>query len=437
MKITGNKILGLNIIQAATVYIYLLAVPLFAAAILPTEPTVSTKEAALLSKAAAVADTNTAAAAGMLISENSDKASPAIDFTIGNLRFQAEQLPQAEKAYLAAIKKMPTFRSALKNLGKLYLQQEREEEAIRIYRKLVEQGLADADSMLLLGSALLMQSHYVAAENAFRQTLLLKTDSSEAQQGLIKCLLEQERCREARSLLKTMLKTNPSRPQLWNLLANVNMTLDENQNAIIALETAQRLQCCTPAMLMLLGDLYLNAEQPQDAVKTYTTAINAGKPDSSRLLQAAEGFIITGNAAQARKMLRAIESAADHKNTQQLNMLKADLAQLEKQPAEAEKIYRKIIAENPLNGKAMLKLGELQQNKGDIYAAELNYERAARIKSVKREALVKQAQLAAQNNRFNQAVNLLEAAQAIETKPNITRYLKQIRYLAETPTNQD
>ena len=399
--------------------------------VLPTEPTVSKKEAALLQSAAAVAVTNSLAAAELLSQKNSGQTSAAIDFATGNFLFRADRLQPAEAAYLKAIKKLPTFRNALKNLGRVYLQMEREDDAIIVYQTIVEKGLADADTMLLLGHALVMRSHYVPAENAFRQTLLLKPDSYDAQQGLIKCLLEQERYPEARSLLKTMLDIKPQSPELWNLLANVNMALDANQKAITALETADRLNCSSAAMQMLLGDLYLDAGQASDAVAKYDAAVKNGWTEKSRLLRAAEGMIMVGDAQRARKMLDTIEnSPAQDSSSSDLLKLKADLAALEGNSEEAIKIYRKIISNDPLNGRAILKLGELLQDAGETGAAQLNFERAARLKGTEAEALVKQAQLAVQNNSYDKAVQLLEAAQAIEPRENVGRYLKQLRRMA-------
>jgi len=398
--------------------------------VLPTEPTVSQKEAAMLQSAAAAAVTNNLAAAEILSQKNSDKASAAIDFATGNFLFQADKLQDAEAAYLKAIEKLPTFRNAIKNLGRVYLQMKREDDAIAVYQTLVEKGLADSDSLLLLGHALMMRLHYVPAENAFRQTLLLKPNSYDAQQGLIKCLLEQERYPEARSLLKTMLDTKPQSPELWNLLANVNMALDANQKAITALETADRLNCSSAAMLMLLGDLYLDAGQASDAVARYDAAVKRGWTDKSRLLRAAEGLVMIGDAQRARQMLTTIENSRTQDGSSSgMLTLKADLAALEGNSDEAIKIYRQIITTDPLNGRAILKLGELLQAKGDTGAAQLNYERASRLKGTEAEALVKQAQLAVQNNHFDRAVTLLESAQTIEPHDNVARYLKQLRHM--------
>jgi len=394
---------------------------------LPTAPTVSAKESVLLEKAVAVAATNRMQAVDILQAKDISKASAALDFAVGNFLFQEEKYADAENAYISAIKKMPTFRDALKNLGRIYLVQEREDDAIGIYQSLVENGIADADSMLLLGHALILRSHYVSAENAYRQALLLSPTNGDAQQGLVKCLLEQERYREARSLLRTVLESNLQSGELWLLLANVNMALNANEKAITALESARRIDCCSGAMLGLLGDLYLDAGQPQDAVARYEAAVEAGWKDSPRLLRAVEGFVMVGDAKRARAMLEMVGSD----DSEDRQRLLAELAVLEGNPDKATALYRKIIANDPLNGDAMLRLGDLLQGAGDSAAAELSYERAGRLDGTQVASLIKRAQLAVQNDQFAEAVKLLKSAQAIEPQEGVERYLKQVRRLAE------
>jgi Tfp pilus assembly protein PilF len=79
----------------------------------------------------------------------------------------------------------------------------------------------------------------------------------------------------------------------------------------------------------------------------------------------------------------------------------------------------------------MLRLGDLLQGAGDSAAAELSYERAGRLDGTQVASLIKRAQLAVQNDQFTKAVKFLESAQAIEPQPDVERYLKQVRRLAE------
>ena len=418
--------------MALAAALLLCVLPIFAAITpVPLEPTVSAKEAELLTEATALATTDTTKAIAVLDTKALPKASAAIDFAIGNFYFQAENLEAAAEAYRQAITKLPTFRNARKNLGRAHLLMGNASDAIRIYQALVEEGLGDSDALLLLGHGLSSQSHYVPAENAYRQVLLLKPNSLDAQQGLVKCLLQQERYREARSLLKTILSATPKHAELWSLLANVNMALDNIEAAICALETARRLDLADGAMLGLLGDLYLNLQQPSEAITHYEAAIAAGWDQPHHLLRAAEGFIQLADPSGANRMLARIgQDQHETKNSQAWLRLTAELAALEGQTAVAIEQYRKLITLNPLHGNALLKLGDLLMQQGDLGGAELAYERAERTEGMRAKALLRRAQLEVQRNQFSKAVTLLEGAQTLDPQNHVARYLEQVRRLA-------
>lgn len=402
---------------------------------MPLEPTVSAKEAELLAKAGAVGATNAVEAIALLQDKHLAKASAAVDFAIGNFQFQADQLTEAAESYRHAIAKLPTFRNARKNLGRVYLLAEKAAEAISVYQALVQDGIADADVFLLLGHGLALQLHWVSAESSYRQALLLSPDSEDAQAGLARCLIQQERYLEARSLLRTMLESAPERQELWSLLANVNVALDATDAAIRTLETAQRLGSCDAGMLGLLGDLYLNTDRPADAVARYEAALAAGWEESSRLLRAVEGLILMGDAEDAARMLARIDNHlkkdTDPASSLEHLRLNAELYAVQGHTEKAVESFCQLVRRDPLNGKALLRLGELLKLQGDLGGAELAYERAGRLKGIQAEALVHRAELAVQRNHFATAVNLLEAAEAIESRPHVARYLAQIRRLAE------
>jgi hypothetical protein len=85
----------------------------------PFEPTVTRAEAQLLRRAAELLETDPKAAIALLEDAQSPDSSAALDFALGNFHYQAEELEQAAVAYRAAIGKMPLFRQALNNLGRV------------------------------------------------------------------------------------------------------------------------------------------------------------------------------------------------------------------------------------------------------------------------------------------------------------------------------
>ncbi len=393
------------------------------------EPTVSKLEAQLLEKAIAISEMDLSAALALLRAETGPKASAALDFAIGNFYLQQEKFTEAEEAYWAAIEKLPDFVNARKNLGRVYLLSGEPDKAIDIYQKLVVDGFSDGDVFQLLGHGLATQQRFVAAEGAYRQVLLRDADNRDARLGLAKCLLEQERYKESRALLQSLLADDPQQEAIWSLLANVQIALDNNEGAIIALETAQRLGCCNANELGLLGDLYMNARQTSQAVRCYETALAAGWNDPQRIIRALDGFIQLEDVDNAERLLGNIASSPDLEL--EYLRLRSELLALKGDQKQALKLYQILIERDPLNGNALLRLGDISRQLDETGGAELAYERAQRIDGFQVDALIRRAQLAVDQDQFETAVELLEAAQTIRAQPHVERYLEQVRRLRQ------
>ena len=409
-----------------------------AAGVLELSPTVTAKEAALLEQASSVAATNAPAAAALLEAHDRAGASAAVDFALGNFQFQMERYAQAIAAYGEAIRKLPSFRDARKNTGRAWLLLGRDDEAIRVYQDLVADGHQDADIFLLLGHGLMMRRHAVPAESAYRQALLLDPVNRDARRGLIQSLLEQQRLDEVRSLVRSALEDEPAESSLWTLLVNAEVALGDTAAAIRAAETARRLDACTPLTLMLLGDLYLDAGRPAAAVACYDGVRAAGGVETARFLRAVEGLVQMGETARAATLLDVVEKEvvqADPAGTAPVRRkavrLRADIAALGGDVEHAVALYREVVSADPLDGRALLRLGELLRESGKTGDASLAYERAGRLSGFEVDALIGRARLEVDAGRISEAVGLIEAAQRIEPRPPVARYLEQLHRLLE------
>ncbi len=399
----------------------------------PFAPTVTRKESELLK--AAMASSNLTHAIQLLSSVDLAACSPALDFARGNIYFQSQDYDRAAVAYEAALKKMPLFRRAAMNLGRVYLLREQPEKTIAVYRNLVRDGQANADILLLLGHALLLREQPVSAENAYRQTLLLRPGDSDALAGLAKCLLRQERYREGMGLLKELLHSRPMDSELWMLRINALIAVDQPDKAVIAAETAVRLGLRSAEILTLLGDLYLHAEQPTDAVTRYLEAFKREKPSIPHLLRASEGLLILTRDKEAEILLhRAAElgkqGRLDHEQTTRLLRLSGELATLRGDQDRAMDLYRQLLERNPLSGDVLILLGNAYHDKKQLDQALMTFERASRLPGYEHRALIRQAQIEVERERYTHALELLEAAQVFEDHPHIARYLEQVRRLA-------
>jgi tetratricopeptide (TPR) repeat protein len=330
---------------------------------------------------------------------------------------------------------MPAFRAARNNLARVYLALDRPNDAMSCFRALVELGQADHDTFLLLGHSLLLQDQPVSAEGAYRQALMLDPGDPDTLRGLIKCLIAQERNAEVLALTRELQRQFPIDAELWNLRANAHLALDQPDAAIAAIETARLLGAASPPLLAMLGDLYLNREQPEDAVEAYRGAFAGARPSTAQMLQAARGLLFYGAVDEAEQITGRLLSE-ERKSTLsadqriQAQHLQARVAVLREQSEVAMQIYEDLLKEDPLNGEALLSLANLHADAGKADEARMSLERAARIEGHEVRALVRQAQLEVEAGRFADAVPLLESAQAFRDQPHVARYLEQVRRLA-------
>lgn len=403
----------------------------------PFEPSLTRREAELLQRVTAIAATNETGAVAMLRAGRTQESGPAVDFALGNLYFQLERYTEAEAAYRQAMEKIPRYRRAIMNLGRVLLLQDKTGETIELYRTLVRDGQANADILVLLGQALLMENHPVSAENAFRQSLLLDPLSGEARLGLARCLLDQERYRECAGLLDELLAQDFRRRDLWALRAGVFLALDRLGDARVALEAARRLGIANADMLADLGDLYLNAKQAEEAAACYNAALAKAAVSVPRLLRAVEGFLMAGAVDRAGELLERLNAMQERDPERFQPEQNAHRRRLQGQVAEAQgdtetaiEIYQALVRDEPLDAQALLRLGDLKRAQGRLEAAIMDFERAARVEGFEARALVRQAQVEVERERFDRAVSLLEAAQAFDEQTHVARYLEQVRRLA-------
>jgi len=398
------------------------------------EPTVSRQESDLLAQAQGLAGTNVVAAIELIEQSLKHESSAALDFALGNFHYQRDNLESAAKAYRRAIEKLPAFKSAIANLGRVYLLQDKPKEAIDLYRKLIESGIASSEHFLLLGQAHLLNRSPLAAEGAFRQVLLLDPGNESARRGLAKCLLEQERYRESKSLVKELLKDKPEDPELWSLRSNLALALDQPAEALAVIEGARRLGMASPQMLATLGDIYLNRAQAREALEAYRDSFAEQPPSFDRRVRAIKGMIAIGELGSAQEMIaEAREGEEDLRDNESLRLLdlEAALARARGDDETARDLYESILKLNPLQGEALLGLAEIDWRGRRLESALISCERAARIDGFAAPALVLQAQIEVERENYDEAVELLERAQAFREQEHVARYLEQLRRLAE------
>jgi tetratricopeptide (TPR) repeat protein len=360
----------------------------------------------------------------------------AAGFMRGSLLFQQEKLPEAIAACEGAVAQYPKFRRAHRMLGILYVRQGDFDKALPALTRVLELGGGDAFTYGLLGYSNAALNRFLAAESAYRQAVLLDPVTLDWQMGLARALFRQERCAEASALCAALIEAHPERADLWLLQANALIGLNQPLKAAENFEIAARLGAATAESLNMLGDIYVNEGLYTAAVEAYQQALErfpeAG-PD--RPLRAAKVLVGRGALAEAKKLICRMDelhgAALASAERKDLLRLRARMAVAEGASGEEIQILQEILEIDPLDGEALILLGQHAGRARDLEKAVFYYERAAGLERFEADAKLRHAQLLAGQGRYAEALPLLRRAQELKPREDVQKYLDQLERLAK------
>jgi tetratricopeptide (TPR) repeat protein len=318
----------------------------------------------------AIAAEDTALALQLLAAQRGPSGNALFDFMEGNLRYQGEEHELAVAAYREAVLKHPRFRRAWGNLALASARSGDFEGAIEGFSRVVALGGADATTYALLGIAHSNRRDYLAAESAFRMATLLDPASLEWRMGLAECLFKQERFDDAVALCASLLRTQPERAELWLLQANAYARLGRPLDAAENLEVLHGLGRGTAETFNLLGDIYVNERLFELSRDNYASALElAPEAGAARAVRAAGDLAARGALEESRALIERVESAAgaslDEAQRMQVLKLRARIAVASGAGDEQVRILEEIVALDPLDGEALLLLGQHYGRSGD------------------------------------------------------------------------
>mgnify|MGYP002628598938 CR=1 FL=1 len=396
------------------------------------EPTLTADERLRMQKVLELlSEDKTEAAVELLITHATGASSAVFDFTLGNLYFQEESLEQARAAYEAAVEKYPKFLRAWKNLGMIRVRRGEFSEAIEPLTRVIELGGSDGVNYGLLGFAYSNESRDLAAESAYRMAILLDPNTRDWQMGLARSFFRQQRFADAASLCASMILTHPEQAELWLLQANALLGLGKTLEAAQNFELVDSLGGSTADSLNMLGDIYINEELYELATDGYLRALKiAGSGGSERALTSARVLVARSANAQAAELLDALEvgqgADLDESGRKSLLKVRARIAVAMGAGEDEARILREIVELDPLDGEALILLGQHSRRSDDAEQAIFYFERAAGIEAFEADAKVRHAQTLVGLGKYSEALPLLRRAQAIDERDHIREYIEQI-----------
>jgi len=373
--------------------------------------------------------------------------SPALVYVLGNLYFQADRTEDARRAFLEAIRRYPRFRRAHTNLAYLYISKNQTEEALPMLQKAIELGENSSRAYGLLGYSHLLKKNALAAENAYRQAYLLDPAARDWKLGLAQALMAQEKAAEASNLLGSLIEENPNDKQLWLQQTNALLSMDRKEEAAVNLEILRIKGLADEANLNLLGNLYMDRNEPQLALFAYLAAIDKATTfDIQRALKSARILVDYGFPDKAEDLIAAIRSKAGSaispEDLTSLLLTEVRAAQAAGQRDRVGTLLDELLNLNPADGEVLLETArhkdllardeEDEEKRATLIAeARTNYHMAARLESVAYAANLAFGQMLVREQRYSEALPAIQAALALKKSDSLEQYASRVRRAAD------
>jgi len=201
-------------------------------------------------------------------------------------------------------------------------------------------------------------------------------------------------------------------------------------------ELVDHLGKSTVDSLNMLGDIYINEELYETAVKSYIRAMEIKADNAERPIRAAKVLAARGGLKETKELIECIEKLYGEnlktENHKDILKLQARIAVAEGQADQEVRVLEEIVELDPLDGEALILLGQNSSRTGDNEKAIFYYERAEAIEKYEADAKVHHAQLLVKNGKYAEALPLLRRAQVINPRDNIQEYLEQVERVAKT-----
>lgn len=371
----------------------------------------------------------------LLQSLRSDTASAVVDFTLAGVHYQKDEFEQAAGAYEVAVGKHPKFRRAWQMLAEIRYRRGELIQAARAFTRVIEFGGGDAVTYGLLGSTLARQGNHVGAESAFRTAAMMAPERLDWKVGLAQSFFAQGRFADAVALFDTLIAEQPDRAEFWMEQGKAYARLGQPLKAAQNFEMVDRLGGSMAASLGNLGDIYANQELFDLAADAHLRALRLQPDASERAVRAAKYLSAHSALAELRTLVDGIESicgerlaAADRK---ELLKLRARLAVAEGADAEGARVLHEIVNLDPLDGDALILLGQHYGRTGDEQKAMFYFERAAGMESFEADAKLRHGELLVRKGDYAQALPLLRSAQALKPREHVQKFVDQIERAAQ------
>jgi tetratricopeptide (TPR) repeat protein len=401
------------------------------------EPRVSPDEVKILDKIRPLMAERLSEADETLVQSMKPDCSAVLDFTLGSLRFQQDRMDDALASYRNAVQKFPSFKRAWRNIGLIEAKDGRYDEAIKAFTRMIVLGGGDSYAYGLLGISYAAKQDFQAAEAAFRNALLLQPENTQWRLQLTRCVFKQGKFEDAAALLDVLIQQYPDEVNFWLYQAQSYLGMKQPLKAAENLEALALLGRASAETLYTLADVYFNESLPDLQARAALRAIDADpKQLGKNALRVARQLTSRGALAEARQVTKHMHEVLD---AQIVDAERRDLLKLEARLAMAEggggddavKVLEEVVKLDPLDGEALMLLGQHYAKHNEPDRAIFWYERAEGIEASEGTAKLRHAQVLVSLSRYADALPLLRRAHELMKRDDVGRYVEEVERLSK------
>ena len=358
-------------------------------------------------------------------------SNPAFHFILGNLHYQVQDYPESLRSLERSLLSFPSFRRAWRTLALCHVQMGDTDKSIPAWLKVIELGGGDAQSYGLLGYAYSLAGKYESGLSAYRMARMFKPDSADFRRGQALCLLQTHQPDAAIALLEELIAEQPDDPEFWLLQANGHLDKGDTTQVIVNLEVVSGMGKATWSSMMLLGDLYLNERVVHRALTIYEKALAEQRPrDWNALLKPLDNLLGQRYYLEAGSYLARVEAGPNPESTPESEArLRLGRARIRMELGDAEEAVATLLAlveTDPLNGEALMMLGDYYHAGDDPERALIHFGHAAMVPEFQYRALISQGRVSVSKGDLEGAAGFFRQAEAIESRPYVRNYLDAI-----------
>src|SRR6202142_326147 len=396
------------------------------------EPEMTAEEYAVYEKVVDMLRTQPELAITLLegMTGESQQPSPAFEFILGNAYYLAGQKDKAEARYLSAVKRYPTFIRAWYSLGVLYYSMDRYADAVPCLSQATSLGDRDPATLGLLGYCLERTGNTIVAEVCYMQALSVASGNTDWMEGLLRIYVQRRQFESAEILAKSLIKLRPADASYWLAYANILVSENRKLDAMIMLEASAGAGVAGPRELNILADLYAEQGLDPEAVNTYKRLIAVAPEQGERqLLRFSQVLIANGRLSEAEGVLDGLPATLTPSGRIDSLQARSELFAARKQWPEARRELQELLKDAPLDGKALLSLGDIYVTEGDFIHASFAFEAAYQLPETTYQASIELANIELRNRHFAKCVEYLQAALNIERTEELQDYLNRVKAL--------